>query len=74
MVAEFLHIKINEPPSVLTLLLRHIQKHFGAVWIIIAQSLREIGIDSIVFLLVADREGEKFTFGKIIKVAHGAGI
>ena len=71
MVAEFLDEEIDEAAAVFAFLGGHFGEDGGGGGIFIAHAVDEIGVDTAVFLLGADGEGEDFAFGEFVEIAHG---
>ena len=70
MLAEFLHIKVDQAATVVILLSRHLEEYLGAFRILLPQAIREIGIDPAVLLLGADSESQDLAFGQGREIAH----
>ena len=69
-VAEFGDEHVDQLSAVFVFLGGHLFEYFGAGGIVHAQAFGVIGVDSSVFLLVADGQREQFAFGEIGEFAH----
>jgi len=52
------------------LFLTHALEHLGGCGIIFAQAIGEIAVNAFVFFFQSDGEGQDFTFGQAVEIAH----
>ena len=70
MLAEFFRVQIDQAAPVVVFLRRHVEKYLGAVGELLTQPLGEIGVDTAVLLLRADRQSQDLALGQGREIAH----
>ena len=68
--AELLAVQLDQPAAVAGFLLAHPLEHRGRGREVLAQPVRVVGVDALVFLLQGDGQRQHFALGKIVKVPH----
>ena len=67
MAAELRRVQVDQHSSMVIFLCRHIGKDICGIRMMFPQSFCEIGVDSAILFLAADRKRDNFWLGEIIK-------